>query len=428
MLNERISQNSIAGSVRVIRYLLTALSTSFIGAGLVRFAYTPLLPVLIESRWFDTSATVYLSAANPAGALFGAVTSTWLARRYSKVSILRGMNVLATLSLLACAFPISIEWYFFWRFLSGIATGATIVLVAATFLPHVPAHRKGVASGLIFAGLGLGIAATGTLVPFLLRFGLRATWIWLAVFAAALTVLTWTSWPPSEFITKRQDRTHHRQVPSRPGYLAYLTHLEVALMALTVVAPMLFLVNFVAQDLHAGVYIGSLCWAGYGLGAMLGPPVYGYAADRLGAITALRWTFLVQTIGLIWLTRANNLPLVAALSVLIGTFISGMIPLMQACIRERIPDDIERQTTVWSKMVTTYVGALTIGAYVYSAVLNASNGAHRTLFALSILAVGLCLLIEFLPVASNSWSVVARNLQHRNRTQRKILQEHRTDS
>ena len=171
MLNERISQNSIAGSVRVIRYLLTALSTSFIGAGLVRFAYTPLLPVLIESRWFDTSATV---------------TSTWLARRCSKVSTLRGMNVLATLSLLACAFPISIEWYFFWRFLSGIATGATIVLVAATFLPHVPADRKGVASGLIFAGLGLGIVATGTLVPFLLRFGLQATWIWLAVFAAAL--------------------------------------------------------------------------------------------------------------------------------------------------------------------------------------------------------------------------------------------------
>jgi hypothetical protein len=74
-------------------------------------------------------------------------------------------------------------------------------------------------------------------------------------------------------------------------------------------------------------------------------------------------------------------------------------------------------------MVTTYVGALTIGAYVYSVVLNASNGAHRTLFALSILAVGLCLLIEFLPVASDAWSVVALNLQHRDRTQRKILQE-----
>lgn len=131
MLNERIDPNSIVGSGRVTRYLFAALSTSFIGAGLVRFAYTPLLPVLIESRWFDTPATVYLSAANPAGALFGAVTSTWLARRCSKVFILRGMNVLATLSLLACAFPISLEWYFSWRFLSGVATGATIVLVAA---------------------------------------------------------------------------------------------------------------------------------------------------------------------------------------------------------------------------------------------------------------------------------------------------------
>jgi hypothetical protein len=89
MLNERIDPNSIVGSGRVTRYLFAALSTSFIGAGLVRFAYTPLLPVLIESRWFDTSATVYLSAANPAGALFGAVTSTWLARRCSKVFILR---------------------------------------------------------------------------------------------------------------------------------------------------------------------------------------------------------------------------------------------------------------------------------------------------------------------------------------------------
>ena len=113
-------------------------------------------------------------------------------------------------------------------------------------------------------------------------------------FAGALTVSTWTSWPPSEFVSKRQELTHHRQARSRPDYPTYLTHLEFALMALTVVAPMLFLVDFVAQDLHAGIYIGSLCWAGCGLGAMVGPLAYGYAADRLGAITALRRTFLIH--------------------------------------------------------------------------------------------------------------------------------------
>jgi len=68
MLNERIDPNSIVDSGRVTRYLFAALSTSFIGAALVRFADTPLLPVLVESRWFDTSATVYLSVANRVGA------------------------------------------------------------------------------------------------------------------------------------------------------------------------------------------------------------------------------------------------------------------------------------------------------------------------------------------------------------------------
>ncbi len=56
-----------------------------------------------------------------------------------------------------------------------------MVLVAATVLPHVPKARKGTASGAIFLGLGLGIAGSGTIIPLLLNFGLRETWIGLAV-------------------------------------------------------------------------------------------------------------------------------------------------------------------------------------------------------------------------------------------------------
>jgi hypothetical protein len=99
---------------------------------------------------------------------------------------------------------------------------------------------------------------------------------------------------------------------------------------------------------------------------------------------------------------------------------------MQACIRERIPDDIERQTKVVED--GDYLCWSAHDRSIRLLGCSERNGAHRTLFVLSILAVGLCLLIELLPVASDSWSVVARNLQHRNRTQRKILQEHRTDN
>ena len=44
-----------------------------------------------------------------------------------------------------------------------------MVLAAPAVLPHVPPARRGLASGAIFTGVGLGIAASGTLVPLLLR-------------------------------------------------------------------------------------------------------------------------------------------------------------------------------------------------------------------------------------------------------------------
>jgi MFS family permease len=52
------------------------------------------------------------------------------------------MMLLVTAAFFACAFPLSVSWFFGWRLLSGIAGGAIMVLVAATVLPHVPASAK----------------------------------------------------------------------------------------------------------------------------------------------------------------------------------------------------------------------------------------------------------------------------------------------
>ena len=49
--------------------------------------------------------------------------------------------------------------------------------------------------GVVFTGVGLGIARSGALVPPLLRLGLPATWLGLGGLSAALTAATWTSWP-----------------------------------------------------------------------------------------------------------------------------------------------------------------------------------------------------------------------------------------
>ncbi len=62
-----------------------------------------------------------------------------------------------------------------------------MVLAAPTILPHVAPSRRGLVSGGIFMGVGFGIAASGTLVPLLLRSGLQQAWLGLGAAALLLT-------------------------------------------------------------------------------------------------------------------------------------------------------------------------------------------------------------------------------------------------
>ena len=209
---------------------IAGLSDSLVGIGLARFAYTPLIPPLIEAHWFSASDVVALSAANFLGYLAGALLGRSIAAQLGNRTTLRLMMLVATATFFASAFPISLSWYFIWRFLSGLSGGAIMVLAATTILPHIPPARRGFVSGIVFLGLGIGIAASGTLVPELLRYGLRDTWFALGVLAVALTAISWFGWPatnPPQPDAATQVTTSSRQKLSLR--LIYMQYAAVAL-------------------------------------------------------------------------------------------------------------------------------------------------------------------------------------------------------
>jgi len=100
-----------------------------------------------------------------------------------------------------------------------------------------------------------------------------------------------------------------------------------------------------------------------------GPSCLWLCGDGLGAITALRWTFLIQTIGLTWLTRTNNLPLVAALSVL-------------SCDRDRIDNRCDVPAPVSLQVIEA-------GKHVYSEKPLATSHAEAQTLARAAAAKGL---------------------------------------
>src|SRR4051794_32484585 len=176
----------------------SALCAVLVGIGLARFAYTPLVPALVEAGWFTPAQAAYLGAANLAGYLAGALAGRALAARISIPILLRGMMLLAAASFFACAAPLAFSWFALWRFGSGLGGAVLMVIAAPAVLPFVPAQRRGLAAGLIFTGVGLGIAASGTLVPLLLRGGLPQAWLGLGGLSLLLTLAAWSGWPRSD--------------------------------------------------------------------------------------------------------------------------------------------------------------------------------------------------------------------------------------
>src|SRR5215212_4236379 len=178
-----------------VRATIAALCANLVGIGIARFGYTPLLPAAIAAGWFSPSAAAYLGAANLAGYLAGALGARALAARFGAVAALRAAMLLTCASLFACAVPVSFAWFFAWRFLSGGTGGILLALAAPTVIAAIPPGRRGIAGGAIFTGVGIGIAASGTLIPVLIRWGLVETWIGLGALTLALTAISWAGWP-----------------------------------------------------------------------------------------------------------------------------------------------------------------------------------------------------------------------------------------
>lgn len=385
------SQNHHTVRVGPWRATLAALSANLVGIGLARFAYTPLIPALIDADWFSPAEAAYLGAANLAGYLVGALLAGRMAARAGVPNVVRAMMVLATAAFFACAVPLSISWFFGWRFAAGIAGGALMALAAPAVLAHLPRARQGLAGGVIFTGVGLGIAASGTVVPVMLRIGLVETWCALGGLALLLTTITWRGWPttPARRASPRREPARSRRsgAPLARLYLVY------GLNAVGLVPHMVFLVDFVARGLGAGLELGAGIWVLFGLGAIIGPMLAGQLGDRIGFRRALRLALLMQAISVGWLAVSDAIAGLVVSSIVVGGFVPGIVVLILGRLRELVPEQPDRRHASWSLATTAFALGQAGGAYGLAFVFD-RTGSYVPLFALGAGALLIALTIE----------------------------------
>ena len=390
-----------APAVLPLRATVGALCANLVGIGLARFGYTPLIPALIAAGWFRPSSAIYLGAANLAGYLAGALGARTIAAQAGVAGTLRAAMVLTTASLFACAFPLGFGWFFVWRFLSGGTGGMLMALAAPAVMPMVPAERRGLAGGAIFTGVGLGIAASGTLVPALMQWGLAETWCGLGLLALVLTAATWNSWPPA-----MPSAPHAR--PSRiSSPVLRALYVEYALNAVGLVPHMVFFVDFVARGLGRGLHAGAAYWVIFGAGAVIGPVIGGHAGDRIGFRAALRLAFVAQALCVALPVVAASTVALTVSSFMVGAFVPGIVAIMIGRTRELIPGDHAAQAAAWGFCTTAFAIGQAVAGYAFSYLFAQTGNGYPILFALAAAALVLALAIDMVASATTLRRAVA---------------------
>lgn len=389
-------------NVNWLKLTTAAILAIFVGIGLSRFAYSPLIPVLVAEDWFTPAQAGYLGAANLAGYLAGALVGQQVAKRWQAKQALRFMMLAATIAFFASAAPISFAWFFIWRFVSGLTGGSLMVLAAPTVLPFVPDSKRGLAAGLVFTGVGSGMVLSGTLVPALVSFGPAITWCVLGLLSLIATAWAWNWWPSETPVqappslggngTSRIATFRHPQLVT--VYAVY------GLVAVGLVPHMVFLVDFIARGLSRGLDVGGWYWIVFGIGALLGPVIAGRLADSIGFANALRCALVFQ-IACVALPVFNTTTAALIVSSLfVGGAVSGTVPLALGRTQEIITDPGDRKTA-WSVATIVFALGQASAGYIFSYIFAATDGDYSLLFTFGSAAMGLALIVALTPRGSS---------------------------
>lgn len=203
------------------------------------------------------------------------------------------------------------------RLLAGVC-GALIYTPAMTFgIAAFPAARRGAAIGVAYTGVGLGIAASLSILPALVEpLGLTGTLLVLTAFAALMTVLS-----PIALSLRRHERPRHR--PSPRGLLqqrAFRSLLGFSFLGFfTTYAMLTWLPAYLTDALGVSASRAGMLAAVANVTMTVASPVVGRLSDVIGSRRrVLEIGALLTVAAFAVLATLRSVPLVVLASVLAG--------------------------------------------------------------------------------------------------------------
>ncbi|MDP9901783.1 YbfB/YjiJ family MFS transporter [Variovorax ginsengisoli] len=171
------------------RAALACMVTLAVAMGLGRFAFTPMLPIMLHEGKLDLQGGGLLASLNYLGYFVGAVSCASI--RFRAAFMVRAGLVATAALLLGMGLLHGFTAWGVLRTLAGVVSAWTFVFASGWGLRRLAETGSPALGGVIYTGPGIGIAATGLLGGAVGRWGSQVGWIGLGLLAVVLIAIIW---------------------------------------------------------------------------------------------------------------------------------------------------------------------------------------------------------------------------------------------
>lgn len=277
--------------------------------GIGRFAFTPLLPMMLADGVVNLPTASWLASANYLGYLVGALLCTlqpWVWRRFGPWPPLRFTALVRTGLAATCVLTLgmALHWPGAWallRFAAGVASALVFVYTSGWCLGQLSRLGVPAMGAMIYTGPGAGIVLSGLAASGMVAWHWTAAsgWLVFGLLAAVLTALVWPVLSPRHELPVPGATAAGSATPGSGHGAAEITVLTLAygLAGFGYIITATFLPVIARQSLPGSAWL-DMFWPIFGLGVICGALVASRIRTTLDLRTLLAVCYAIQALGI----------------------------------------------------------------------------------------------------------------------------------
>lgn len=352
-----------------------------IAIGVGRFAFTPILPMMMSDHGVTLRTAGLLAGVNYAGYLLGGLSAIWLRLRIATIVRMALIGIVALTAAMGLIHDPT-AWLLL-RGLAGICSAWVFVFACAFVLQRLAFLRSQQLGGVMFGGVGLGIALTGGSCLLFLHLAWSADRAWIVVGLLAL-VLTAACWP----VYGNATQAPAARSTSGAAPLALRAHLRVVIcygiLGFGYIIPATFLPVMARRSIPDPTVFGW-AWPIFGAAALVSTLMAGRVSVHFTNRRIWAVSHAVMALGVAMPALLPGMSAIVIAAVCVGgTFVVASMGGMQEA-RARAPEHASRLMAI---MTTAFAIGQIIGPLLVSALADRANGVNALLIAAALLLMG----------------------------------------